>query len=165
MHAVRWILGLGIILSASISCGPIVDLSRLRVTDTSSGWYDDGVKNGLNRLVPTVSFRLKNEGATPANEVQLTVAFWKDGDDGEWGGREVVGIGSTPVAPGESSEPILVRADVAYTLVQPRAELFVHSQFKDVTARILAKRDGKIVRIGEVRIDRTILPHQSAAAR
>jgi hypothetical protein len=141
-----------------------VDLSRLRVTDTFSGFYDDGVKDGLNRLVPSVTFRLKNEGAAAATQVQLTVAFWKDGDDGEWGGREIVGIGSSPVAPGASTEPILVRADVGYTLEQPRAELFTHSQFKDVTARILAKRDGKIVRIGEVKIDRRIIPHLSATA-
>jgi hypothetical protein len=63
MRNLAWALGLGVILSASIACGPIVDLSRLRVTDTFSGFYDDGVKDGLNRLVPSVTFRLKNEGA------------------------------------------------------------------------------------------------------
>jgi hypothetical protein len=85
------------------------------------------------------------------------------GDDGEYDGREVVGITGTPVPPGGSTEPILVRAAHGYTLEQPRAELFTHSGFRDVTARILAKRDGRIVRISEVKIDRRLIPQKSTA--
>jgi len=150
-------------LTWSASCGSRVDLSKIEVVDTFSGWYDNGVKDGKNHLVPSLSFRLRNGGDTPATYVQLTVAFWMDGADGEYDDREVSGIGETPVPPGGSSEPILVRATHGYTLEQRRAELFTHSQFRDVTARILAKRDGRILRIGEVRIDRRLLPHQAAA--
>ena len=79
----------------------------------------------------------------------------------------MTGIGNTPIPPGGTSEPILVRAAYGYTLDQPRAELFSHSQFRDVTARVIAKRDGRLVRIGEVAIDRRLIPHgaQSAAGR
>ena len=159
-------IGLAVALSASAACGPTVDVKKLTVVETFTGWYDDGPKNGLNRLVPSVTFRLKNDGPTPANRVQLTVAFWKDGDDGEWDGREIMGIGPTPIEPGATTEPLLVRATVAYTLQPPSArdDLFVHSMFKDVTARIIAKRDGNIERIAEVRIDRRILPHLEASA-
>jgi hypothetical protein len=149
---------LGAALSSVAACGPSVDLSRLVVTETFTGYYDGGIKDGWNHLVPSVSFRLRNDGDVPATLVRLTVTFWKDGDDGEWDGREVVGIDSDPVPPGASSSPILVRAGVGYNLEQPRAELFDHSGFRDVTARILAKRDGKIVPLADVRIDRRILP-------
>jgi hypothetical protein len=148
---------------AGASCGPRIELSSLAVVDTSTGWYDNGVKDGKNHLVPSVSFRLKNNGDVPATHVQLTVSFWMAGDDGEYDGREVVGITGTPVPPGGSTDPILVRASYGYTLEQPRAELFTHSGFRDVTARILAKRDGRIVRISEVKIDRRLLPQHSAA--
>ena len=160
-------LVVGLALVSSVSCGQRVDLSTLTVTDTFTGWYDNGIKDGKNHLVPSLSFRLKNNGEVPASYVQLTVSFWLKGDDGEYDGREVTGIGETPIPPGGTSEPILVRAAHGYTLEQPRAELFSHSQFRDVTARVIAKRDGRLVRIGEVAIDRRLIPHaaQSAASQ
>jgi hypothetical protein len=158
------IVAVSLILAASASCGPSIDLSTFAVTDTFTGWYDNGLKDGKNHLVPSVNFRLQNNGNVPATHVQLTVSFWMEGDDGEYDGREVVGIRDTPVPPGASSEPILVRATHGYTLEQPRADLFLHSQFRDVTARILAKRDGRIVRIGEVKIDRRVIPHAAQVA-
>jgi hypothetical protein len=160
-HFLPILVGLAVV--GSVSCGPRIDLSSLEVTDTVTGWYDNGVKDGKNHLVPSLSFRLKNNGTVPATHVQLTISFWMAGDDGEYDGREVVGITGTPVPPGGSTEPILVRAAHGYTLEQPRAELFTHSGFRDVTARILAKRDGRIVRISEVKIDRRLIPQKSTA--
>jgi hypothetical protein len=151
-------VALGLAFVASASCGPSIDLAALEVIDTFTGWYDNGIKEGKNHLVPSLSFRLQNNGSVPATHVQLTVSFWMAGDDGEYDGREVVGIRDAPVPPGGSSEPILVRANHGYTLEQPRAELFAHSQFRDVTARVLAKRDGRIVRIADVKIDRRLIP-------
>ena len=161
------LLAVGLALVSSASCGQRLDLSTLAVTDTFTGWYDNGIKDGKNHLVPSLSFRLQNNGQSPAAYVQLTVSFWLKGDDGEYDGREVTGIGGTPIPPGGTSEPILVRAAYGYTLDQPRAELFSHSQFRDVTARVIAKRDGRLVRIGDVAIDRRLIPHaaQSAAGQ
>ena len=160
-------LAVGLVLALSASCGARVDLSTLEVTDTFTGWYDNGIKDGKNHLVPSVNFRLKNNGNTPASYVQLTVSFWFKGADGEYDAREVTGISDTPVPPGGSSEPILVRANYGYTLEQARADLFTHSMFRDVTARVIAKRDGRLVRIAEVDIDRRVIPHaaQSTASR
>ena len=161
------VLAVGLALFSSASCGQRVDLSTLSVTDTFTGWYDNGIKDGKNHLVPSLSFRLRNNGSTPVSYVQLTVSFWLKGDDGEYDGREVPGVSETAIQPGGTSEPILVRASYGYTLEQARAELFSHSQFRDVTARVIAKRDGRLVRIGEVPIDRRLIPHaaQSAAGK
>jgi hypothetical protein len=157
-------LAAGLALALSTSCGPRVDLSALAVTDTFTGWYDNGIKDGKNHLVPSVSFRLQNNGRSAASYVQLTVSFWLKGDDGEYDAREVTGISNTPIAPGGTSEPILVRATYGYTLEQPRADLFTHSQFRDATARVIAKRDGRLVLIGEVAIDRRLSPHAAQSA-
>jgi hypothetical protein len=153
-----------LLLGASIGCGPSLNLSKLQVTDVLSGWYDDGVKDGLNHLLPSISFRLKNTDAVEASRVDLTVGFWQNGADGENDSLEVVGIGKTPVAPGGSSDPILVRAPHGYTIEQPRDEFFTHSQFKDFKVKIFAKRGGSIVPIGEFTIDRRILPHVTETA-
>ena len=152
-------LGLACVAGAP-ACGPSIDLkTALTVTDVLTGWYDDGVVNGQNHLVPSVSFRLKNTGAAPIAEVDLSVSFWRDGEDGEWQSVEVRGIGSTAVAPGGSTEPMFVRSDVGYNLPSARAELFANREFKDATVKLFAKRGGQIVPIGEFKLDRRIIPH------
>jgi hypothetical protein len=155
---------MGILVAFSAACGASVDLSKLAVAESFTGWYDNGVKDGRNHLVPSISFKLQNTGTSPANEVQVVVSFWRDGDDGEYDGKEVRGLGAEALSPGASSAPILVRAEHGYTLEQPRAELFTHSGFKDVTAKILAKRDGRVVRLADVKIDRRIIPRLAAGA-
>lgn len=156
----------GIALLAGAGCARSVDLEKsLAITDVFTGWYDNGIKDGLNQLVPSISFRLQNVGSTPVSEVELIVSFWQDGADGELTSKDVNGIGSSAIAPGASTDPILVHGDVGYTLEAPRAELFNHSQFKDFTAKVFAKRGGKIVRLGEHKLDRRILPHLLSDAR
>ena len=49
----------GVLLCAG--CGPTVDLTQgLKVNVIKTGWYDMGIVNGQNRLVPMVTFTLKN---------------------------------------------------------------------------------------------------------
>ena len=75
---------LAVALVASGGCGLGVDLEKaLSVTDVTSGWYDFGLVGGLNKMVPQVSFRLKNVAEKPITQVQLIVSFWQDGADGE----------------------------------------------------------------------------------
>ncbi len=46
---------------AFTACGPTVDLTKgLEVKIVNSGWYDLGIVNGQNKLVPTVTFTLHN---------------------------------------------------------------------------------------------------------
>ncbi|HYN09138.1 MAG TPA: hypothetical protein VES67_17280 [Vicinamibacterales bacterium] len=136
-----------------------IDLSKtLQVTDVQSGWYDNGVKEGKNHLVPQITFRLKNVSSEPINSVQLTVSYWKDGEDGMTDEVLLQGISSTELAPGASTEPIKARSPVGYTQEGARADLFTHSQFKDMTARIFAKRGGTLYRMGEFKIERKLIP-------
>lgn len=144
---------------ATAACGPPIDLKTLEVAEVFTGYYDNGVKDGWNHLLPSISFRLKNNGSVPASDVQLSVSFWVEGDDGEKNARQVLGIGHDALAPGAATPPILVRPEHGYRLEGPRATLFDNSGFRDMTARIFAKRSGKIVRLGEFKIERRVLPH------
>jgi len=150
------------------SCGPQVDLTKLEVADVFSGYYDfgvvpDGPHKGENKLVPQLSFRLKNNGAVAVDHVALTVSFWQVGADGENDSKEITGIGGTEVPPGASSDTLLVRSQVGYTTPAARSELFNHSMFKDFTVKFFAKRSGKIVPIGEHTIDRRIIPQTTSS--
>jgi len=157
---------LAAILFSSASCGPRVDLSTaLTVTDVFSGYYDFGIVNGLNKLVPSISFRLKNGASVPLTQIQLIVSFWPKGADGDLDSKEVTGIGSTAVAPGASSDPVLVRSATGYTIAQPRNELFTHPNFKDFTAKVFAKREGKIVPLGEFTLEHRVIPHTDEPTR
>jgi len=147
-------------IAGGVGCGPSVDLSKaLKVTDIFAGWYDDGVKNGQNHMVPSISFRLQNVGTVPVDEVDLMVSFWVVGADGEWDSKEVRAIGSAAVQPGASSDVILVRAGAGYNLPQARSELFNNPEFKDVTAKVFAKRGGSFPSLGEFKLDRRIIPN------
>jgi hypothetical protein len=42
--------------------------------------------------------------------------------------------------------------------------MFQHSQFKDFTVKLFAKRSGNIVPIGAFKIDRQLLPHVTQTA-
>jgi len=142
------------------ACASNVDLSKaLTLTDVLSGYYDEGVKDGKPRLPPSVTFRLHNNSDKNIGPVQVTVAFWRDGDDGEWNSVVIRGIGSAGLKPGESTEQLLARNPNGYTPEGGRPDLFTNSVFKDVTAKIFASQAGNIVKLGEVRIERTILPH------
>jgi len=151
-------VALGAALAAA-SCTPPNLSQALAVTDVLSGWYDNGLKEGMNHLVPSITFRLKNQSTQEIYGVQLTVAFWVEGKDGELDSMQVTGIGGTPVPPGQSTEPLTVRASVGYTLSQPRAELFTHGDFMDWTVKMFARSGGRIYGIGEFKVDRRFIPH------
>jgi hypothetical protein len=145
------------------SCASI-DLSRaVAVTDVLTGWYDWGIKDGLNKLVPSITFKLTNTGTRPLDGVQVTAAFWIDGADGPNDDKQVQAISTEAIAPGAATEAITIRSDFGYTYEGARADMFTNSSFKDVTARLFAKRGGKIVRIGEFKLDRRLLPHAAQA--
>jgi len=153
----------GLVGCAAAACAPAADLTKLEIADTFTGWYDFGVSNGLNKLVPSLSFRLKNNGSVPVDSVQLTISFWQEGADGEQDSTEVKGIGAEAIAPGASGEPILVRSTVGYTTEGARADIFTNPEFKDWIVKIFAKRGGKIVPIGELKIERRIIPQAASA--
>jgi hypothetical protein len=156
---------LAVVMAATVSvaCGPTVDLGNsVAVTEVFSGWYDNGIKDGKNHLLPSISFRIRNTGPHPLTNVRMTIGFWLE-DGRELDSKDVQAIGNQPLAPGATSEPVLVRGETGYTLEQPRAEFFMHGDFRDGLAKLFARRSGHIVPLGEFRLDRQILPNTGPA--
>lgn len=148
-------------LSLLAACGPSVDLATgLEATDVLTGYYDDGLKDGWNYLKPSISFRLRNKAAEEIGPVQITVAFWQDGADGEWDSLVLQGIRAEGLKPGATTDSLVARApNVGYRLEGPRNTLFSHGQFRDVTAKLFATQAGRIVPIGQFKLERTIIPN------
>jgi hypothetical protein len=78
MLARATLFGFGL-LAASLSCGACskpVDLKQtVQVTDVSSGWFDFGIQNGKNKLVPSVTFKLRKNADVNLSSISLNLTF------------------------------------------------------------------------------------------
>jgi hypothetical protein len=107
-------------LVAGAACGPQPDLKAVKLIPGISGYHDDGIvqegrDKGQNRLLPSVTFQIKNEGTLPVDYLDVTVAFWRVTDDGE-------------------------------------------KDSKLIQAKVFARRAGTNVTLGELPVDRRVLP-------
>src|SRR4051812_24152189 len=85
----------------SIGCGPTVDLTKgLELTVVSTGWFDAGIVNGRTKLVPSVSFTLKNVSGQKLVSLQINALFRRVTENEEWGSAFLTAAGSDGLAPG-----------------------------------------------------------------
>jgi len=143
---------------AAPACGPSVDLSKaVEIQVVQSGFFDAGIVNAQIRMLPDVKFTLKNSGTAPLSNVQLFVTFTKEGADGEIDSMMAPGIGTQPLAPGESTAPIAIRCPHGYALDGARADMFTNSQYSDVIVKVFGKQRASFQPIGQFKIDRRII--------
>jgi|SRR5215207_960077 len=156
-----WLLLLAL-AAAPASCSRSVDIKdAIEVVDTSSGWYDAGIVDGKNKIVPSVSFRLKRKGSADVAGVALNVVFRHPGPSGtaeeDW---DEVFIQRADFRGADQTDPLVVRTEKGYTGDPPQSRLDIlkHSQFRDVRARIYAKySSSQWVEIGAVDVQRQLL--------
>lgn len=133
------LVAFAVIAACASACGKPVDLKQaLQVTDVSSGWFDAGIQNGKNKLVPSVTFKLKKNADVNLSSVSLNIAFTFAGSSDH---ADDVYVQSVPFE-GSETKPIVVRTQWGYTgdAPQTRAEMLKHSQFRDMEASIFAKQ-------------------------
>jgi hypothetical protein len=136
---VRLFAALAVALAAA-GCGPTVDLQQgLQATDVSTGWFDMGMVNGQNKLVPTVSFAFKNVSPETLSTLQANVIFRRVGEDTEWGSAYIKVTGSEGLPPGQTSALQTAKSQLGYTGSEPRQEMLANSQFVDARVEIFAK--------------------------
>lgn len=144
--------------SLATACGSSGTAADLELQNVSSGYFDAGIVNGENKIVPSVTFTLHNKGGDETANVQLNVHFRAVDADGNMDEKLVRAIGSDGLAPQQASAPITVRADIGYTSQQARADMLTNSNFRDVQVRVFGKSGSEQwVPIGEAVIARTIL--------
>ena len=80
---------------------PTVDLTTgLQVQDVSTGWFDAGIVNGQNKLVPSITFSLKNVSNQKLVALQINALFRRVTEKDEWGSGFLTVAGSEGLAPG-----------------------------------------------------------------
>lgn len=149
---------LALVAAAAVACGPAGTVQQLELRDVTTGYYDEGVVNGENKLVPSVTFKLHNNGAEPVGGVQFNVIFQRVSDDGAWDEVLIKPVGSDGLASQQTTSNITVRATIGYTGQQARAEMLQNSQFVDVRVKILGKTgSGQWSQVAEIPIERNLI--------
>ncbi len=132
-----------LLLLASVSvagCGPTVDLKKgLQVTILDSGWFDAGIVNGQNKLVPSFTFTLKNVSDRKLVTIQVNALFRRVSENEEWGSGFKTVVGSEGLPPGSMTPPITVRSQLGYTGSEARQEMLQNSHFVDAKVELFGK--------------------------
>jgi hypothetical protein len=147
-------------LVAASGCGsPNVDLAAaIKAVNLTTGWFDAGIVDGKNKLVPSASFAVTNTSTSPLNALQVYSVFRFVGETEELGSSLVVLRGADALGAGATSKPITVRANWGFTGEQPRAQMLMHGQFQDARVEIFVKYgSGAFVKISEAQIKRQLL--------
>ena len=159
MRAARGLLLLTLLSVSLAACGEPVDLSQALAVDVvSAGWFDAGIINGQNKLVPTVSFKFKNNSGQTLKTLQVNALFRRVIDKDEWGSGFVTVAGSDGLGPGATTDTITIRSQLGYTGTESRLEMFQNTQFVDAKVELFAKYGSvQWVKVGDFPIARRLL--------
>ena len=151
-----------LILLAMLSAGcggPPVDLTKgLEIVDASTGWYDAGPVNGQTKLVPSITFTLKNVSDQPLVALQINAVFRRGSDKDEWGTVWVPVTRSDGLQPGAASRPVTINLKLGYTGTETRAQMLQNSQFVDAKVDLFVRHGSQQwTRVGEYPIARQIV--------
>lgn len=158
MRPIAWPAILLTCALTAAACGPKVDLTKgLEVSVVATGWFDAGIVDGKNKLVPTVSVKLKNTSGQTLPMLQVNALFRRVTEKDEWGSGFVTAAGSSGLAPG-SETTVTIRSSLGYTGSESRQEMLQNRQFVDAKVDLFAKYgSGQLTRLGEYPISRQLL--------
>jgi hypothetical protein len=142
-------------------CGPTVDLSTaLQVQNVSTGWFDAGIVDGKAKLVPSVTFDLKNGSGQSLPVLQVNALFRRVSEpNAEWGSAFITAAGSSGLAAGATAGPLTIRSDRGYTGTdQTRDEMLHNHLFVDAKVDLFAKYgSAQGTKIGDFTVERRLL--------
>jgi hypothetical protein len=149
-------------------CGRPVDLKQvLQVTELTGGYHDAGIVDGRNKLVPSLTFRLKKSTDNDLRPLSLNVVFKQlpkagtnvppgSPTESDWDEVFVQNVAFD----GSQTAPLTIQTKAGYTGDPPqsRADILKHSAFQDVRVHVFAKHSAtQWVEIGSFDIPRQVL--------
>jgi hypothetical protein len=154
----RLVLALAAALVLS-SCGHNFDVEKaVTITDVHTGWYDAGIVNGKNKLVPSISLKLQNTSNESVESVQINAIFWRLGATEEWSDHFAQAIDRKGISPGQTGGLIVLRSEAGYMGPESRLQLLQNKQFVDARVEIFGKHGSRAwQKLGEYKIDRQLL--------
>ena len=130
----------------------------LKLVDVHTGWYDVGIVDGNNKLVPSISMKLQNVSQESIASVQINAIFHRVNEKEAWGEHFVRAIGSDGLGPAASTANVVLRSNLGYTGTESRLTMLKNSQFVDATVEVFGKHGSRNwVRMGQFPVDRKLL--------
>jgi hypothetical protein len=149
-------LAAALLLSA---CGHDFDVEKVvKVTEVHTGWYDAGIYEGKNKLVPSISLKLQNTSSEPVESIQVNAVFRRTGETEAWGEHFVRAVDSNGIPAGQTGGMLVLRSNLGYTGTESRLQMLQNSQFVDAKVEIFGKHGSRTwQKLGEYAIDRQLL--------
>ena len=160
MRARARLVVVGVLASALFisACGKAVDLKQAtQITDVSSGWFDAGIQDGKNKLVPSITFKINENPGTDLSSLSLNVVFRIAGEQEHW---DDVFVQRVDFSGDADTRRLPSDSQFGYTGDPPqtRADMLKNSQFRDMEAQIFAKQSSsQWVELHDVKIVRQLL--------
>ena len=150
-----------LLVASAAACGRNVEVEKvLTITEVHTGWYDAGIQaDGKNKLVPSISLRLQNAASEPVRSVQIVAIFRRVNEpDVAWGEHFARAIERDGLAPGQRTNPIVLRSNLGYTGTDSRVKMLQNREFVDAKVEIFGKSGSRtLAKMGEYAIDRQLL--------
>jgi hypothetical protein len=143
----------------TVSCNRSIDpTTALEPVGVVTGWFDAGIENGKNKLVPSVSLKLRNKSDTAVQSIQINAIFRRVNEQEMWGEHFGWAVERDPLPPGGTTKDIVLRSGLGYTGEQPRMQLLQHSQFVDAKVEIFLKQGSRTwAKLADYPVDRQLL--------
>jgi hypothetical protein len=145
-------------LVSATACGSKVDLAKAVVAESvTTGWTDAGVVAGKNKIVPAVSFRLKNASDRTLDSLQVNAVFRRVNAPVEWSSGYLANA-ARELPPGGETGTLTIMGQQGYTGTDDRDALLRNSQFVDAKVELYVKSGpSNWTRVGEYPIARQLL--------
>lgn len=143
---------------AAFGCRGVDPVTALEPIDVVTGWYDEGIVEGKNKLVPSVSLKLRNKSDGAVRSVQVNAIF-KRGDEAEpWGDHYSWAVQGAPLPSGQTTRDIVLRSGLGYTGDEPRHQMLQNKEFVDAKVEIFLKQGSRVwAKLAEFPIERQLL--------
>src|SRR5258705_13179237 len=122
------------------SCGHDFDVEKaVKITEVRTGWYDAGIYEGKNKLVPSISLKLQNISPDPVESVQVNAIFRRVGEPEAWGEHFVSAIDRDGLRAGQTGGSLVLRSNLGYTGTEARLQMLPNKQFVDAKGENFGK--------------------------
>ena len=156
----RPLVAFSLLAALAAGCNRTIDpTTALEPYDIVTGWYDAGLVEGhKNKLVPSISLRLRNKSSEPVRSIQINAIFKRVGEAEMWGEHFGWAVQREPLPVGASTNELVLRSGLGYTGEEPRMQMLQNKQFVDAKVEIFLRQGSRVwAKLAEFPIERQLL--------